>query len=86
MNEAKPTRISPQECPLIADQRRIEELSEDMVAAMRQMRADMQWCDHCTIEPENCLILQDLNQAVGEALAQIGREWNLIHTIKPEDS
>jgi hypothetical protein len=79
-------RITPEECPLIADQVQIEELSADMAAALRQMRSDMQYCDHCSIDPGECLILKDLNQAVGEALAQIGREWDLVHSIKPEES
>ena len=76
--------MTPEKCPLLADKQRIEDLTEDIVRAMRKMRADMRFCDRCKIDPQECLILQDLNLAVNEALTQITEEWNLVEIFKQE--
>jgi hypothetical protein len=63
------------DCPILDDQARINDLSEDLVRAMRKLRRDLDACNRCPAY-ESCPILMEFNAAVQTAIQEINDEWN----------
>jgi hypothetical protein len=66
------------DCPMLARHIQISQLSNDMALALRGMRQDLRYCGACTLKPQECRLLVDLNQAVSTAIEEITREWGLV--------
>ena len=65
------------DCPILDDQARINDLSEDLVRAMRKLRRDLDACNRCPAN-EGCPILMEFNAAVQTAITEVNDEWNQV--------
>lgn len=61
-------------CPIRQHAETIEQLTSDMVKALRDLRRDLESCTHCT---PNCPFLRKYNATVSTALVRIAEEWQL---------
>jgi hypothetical protein len=64
------------DCPIVAGQVKITDLSREMVRAIRQLRRDLDACQHCPFA-DDCEILKNFNRQVQYAIDEITEEWNL---------
>jgi hypothetical protein len=64
------------DCPIVAGQIKITDLSREMVKAIRQLRRDLAACQRCPFQ-DDCQVLRSFNAHVQSAIDEITEEWNL---------
>jgi hypothetical protein len=74
-SSARP-RCQRPDCPVLEDQARIQDLSENLARAMRKLRRDLAACSRCPAY-ETCPILVEINAAIQNAIQEVNDEWNL---------
>jgi hypothetical protein len=67
-------RIRP--CALQRDLAAVVQHSQEMRAAMRRLRRDLEQCQGCPSRP-NCPFMQQFNQQVAQAIQEINDEFQL---------